>query len=169
MLLWTQLRFSSLYIHLKSNSTNHENLCFICRQLYYAPRTQVHSGNPFTPGHRWETTNTREMAYREKEWNHLGELCNYQWETHRVQYFKNSALNANKSDDQHTIPKGQKWTGGETELLEVTGEGFIFWCQAGQWAQLASLWSFHRVTVILKISNPEITGLAGEQEGVGLN
>lgn len=68
-------------------------------QHYYAPRTQVHSANPFTPDHRWETTNRRETDYREKEGNHLGELCNYQWETHRAPFFKNLALNANKSDD----------------------------------------------------------------------
>ena len=35
-----------------------------------------------------------------------------------------------KDDDQHTIPKGQKWAGGETDQLDLTGEGFTLWCQA---------------------------------------
>lgn len=49
------------------------------------------------------------MQFTEKEGNHLGEFCKYQWGTQRVRFFKNLALNANKSDDQHTTPKGQKW------------------------------------------------------------
>lgn len=40
--------------------------------------------------------------------------------------------------------------GGETDQSEASRERFVFGCHAWQWAWLASLPSFRRVTVILK-------------------